>query len=55
MANSLGSKLKRCGKQAILFHKSRQTKNQNKATPKNNSGVDWAWDDERILAPVPPE
>jgi hypothetical protein len=32
-----------------------KTKIQNKAHPKNNSGADWARDDEGIFASVPPE
>jgi len=54
MAKRVGNKPNSCRNQAIISHTSRQTKNQNKAQPKNNSGTDWAWDDEGILAPVPP-
>jgi len=52
MAKRVGNKLKSCRNQAILSHNSRQTNKQNKANPKNKCGVDWAWDDEGILAPV---
>jgi hypothetical protein len=34
---------------------SRQTKIQNKAHPKSDSGADWARDDEDVLVTVPPE
>ena len=54
MAKRVGNKPKSCSNQAILSHTSRQTKNQNKAHPKNKSGTDWARDDEGLLAPLPP-
>jgi hypothetical protein len=41
---------KSCSNKTILSYSSRLTKIQNKAQPKNNSGADWVWDDEGILA-----
>ena len=55
MAKRVGNKPKSCSNQAIFSYTSRQTKNQDKSHPKNNSGTDWARDDEGFLAPVPPE
>jgi len=41
MAKKMGNKPKSCSNQAILSYNSRQTKIQNKAHPKNNSGAVW--------------
>jgi hypothetical protein len=55
MARRVDNEPKSCSKQTIFSYRSRQTKIQNKAHSKNNSGADWARDDEDILASVPPE
>jgi hypothetical protein len=55
MAKRVDNDPKSCSNQTVLSYNSRQTKIQNKAHPKNNSGADWARDDEGILASVPPE
>jgi len=55
MAKEVGNKTKSCSNQAILSNNSRQTKIKNKAQTKNDSGLDGAWHDEGILAPIPPE
>jgi hypothetical protein len=55
MARRVDNEPKSCSNQTIFSYISRQTKIQNQAHSKNNSGADWARDDEGILASVPPE
>jgi hypothetical protein len=49
MARRVDNEPKSCSNQTIFSYSSRQTKIQNKAHSKNNSGADWARDDEGIL------
>jgi hypothetical protein len=55
MAKRVDNEPKSGSNQTIFSYISRQTKIQNKAHPKNNSGADWTRDDECLLASVPPE
>jgi hypothetical protein len=55
MAMRVDNEAKSCSNQTIFSYSSRQTKIQNQEKKKNNSGADWARDDEGILASVPPE
>jgi hypothetical protein len=55
MARRVKNKTKSCSNQTIFSYSSRHTKIQNQAHSINNSGADWARDDEGILASVPPE
>jgi hypothetical protein len=55
MARRVDNEPKSCSNQTIFPYSSRQTKIQNQTQSKNNSGADWARDNEGILASVPPE
>jgi hypothetical protein len=55
MAKRMDNDPQSCRNQVILSQSPGQTKNQNKAHPKNDNSADRAWDDEGIPASVSPE